>query len=514
MEILWLRRDLRLSDNEIFSAGAGAKRSILPLFIVDPQFFRAQPVSPLKVRFLAESLANLHKNLQERGSRLTILEGDSVELIKTLTETLLDQGQRPRLRRNRDAQTSYGLERDRKIDQYFNERNLQTCWGTNHFLQTTLNLDQWWREYHGFQQCPLLVSPTHLSTPDFDLALPQLTPAEFAQKYGGHITLPSSPFYGGEDQALVTLDSFLTHRFRGYHWRLSRPWEAQQGATSLLSAHLYWGTISSRTIYQYVYSHKTTRPQDKFALKAFCDRLRWFDKFTGRLYFHPEWANCNQYPEFDEIYNLAPLDDERKSLFHAWQNGQTGYPLVDASMRQLNTTGWMSFRMRALCATFLTINCGVSWQYGADYFLAKLIDGSAAINNWQWQAQAGATNPMSESFRIYNPTKNLKDKDPKLRFVYHWVPELRGYPLEDLLTSKPSTQNKYVLPIVDWAKTRRTNGKRLSDLRRRIRDRITVEGGDVYDDAIKAQATVEKYLAVKDEQYAEYQRQQASCTVS
>ena len=123
--------------------------------------------------------------------------------------------------------------------------------------------------------------------------------------------------------------------------------------------------------------------------------------------------------------------------------------MVDASMRQLNQMGWMNFRMRAMCVTFLTINCGVSWHHGARYFMSKLVDGDIAINHWQWQAQAGVTNPISKTFRIYNPTKNLQDKDPNLQFVRYWIPELSGYSIKDLLSRTYISTSNYPEPVLD-----------------------------------------------------------------
>jgi deoxyribodipyrimidine photo-lyase len=131
--------------------------------------------------------------------------------------------------------------------------------------------------------------------------------------------------------------------------------------------------------------------------------LRWHDSFTQRLYNHPELAHTNRYPEFDQVYSLNKLNAEKQELFEAWQEGQTGFPLVDASMRQLKTMGWMNFRTRAMCATFLCINCGISWQHGAQHYMNYLVDGDLAIDNWQWQMQAGVTNPLSDTFRIYKP---------------------------------------------------------------------------------------------------------------
>ena len=102
-----------------------------------------------------------------------------------------------------------------------------------------------------------------------------------------------------------------------------------------------------------------------------------------------------------------------------------------------------------MCVTFLTINCGVSWHHGARYFMSKLVDGDIAINHWQWQAQAGVTNPISKTFRIYNPTKNLQDKDPNLQFVRYWIPELSGYSIKDLLSRTYISTSNYPEPVLD-----------------------------------------------------------------
>jgi deoxyribodipyrimidine photolyase len=101
--------------------------------------------------------------------------------------------------------------------------------------------------------------------------------------------------------------------------------------------------------------------------------------FSQRFYLTPEISYKNRFPEFDEWYQDAPLDEEKQQLFQAWQDGETGFPLIDASMRQLKVMGWMNFRMRAMCATFLTINCGISWHHGALHFMQHLVDGDLAI---------------------------------------------------------------------------------------------------------------------------------------
>ena len=230
------------------------------------------------------------------------------------------------------------------------------------------------------------------------------------------------------------------------------------------------------------------------------------DSFTQRLYFHPELVHTNRYPEVDEVYSPDDLDAEKQELFEAWQEGQTGFPLVDASMRQLQTMGWMNFRTRAMCATFLCINCGISWQHGARHYMNYLIDGDLAIDNWQWQMQAGVTNPLSETFRIYNPNKNIEDRDADLKFIHYWIPELRGYSLPEILAGAYIGESPYPEQILDWAQTRKVNGKIISNLRQRVKQRLLAEQGEEYEQAASAKKTVDRYWEIKNQQYQDYKR--------
>lgn len=500
MQIVWFRRDLRLRDNEIISQAARDGLEVLPCFIIDPWFYQQPEIGIARVKFFFESLENLDANLQKQGSRLYLFEGESVAVVRNLTVTLLKQDKSPKLYFNRDVQVEYGINRDRQILEFYRQHNLEVYIGLNHFLQNNECYETWWRDYHDYQAQPLHPTPQQINTPLLKLDLPQLTFSELWQKYCPETKIGTNKFIGGEDNARNTLDSFLASRYQGYHWKMSYPWMAQQGATSHLSPHLAFGTISSRSIYQRTKQlEQNSQSKNKYALSTFLDRVRWHDKFTQRHYYHPELAWSNRYPEFDDWYSPEEPSGEKKELFMAWCEARTGFPMVDASMRQLNRMGWMSFRMRAMCVTFLCINCGVSWHHGARYFMSRLVDGDLAINHWQWQMQSGVANPMSDTFRIYNPTKNLQEKDSYLQFVRYWIPELKGYSLDKLLNNEyPSSYSQLIL---DWKQTRKINGKVVSDLRKKVRERLTREGGNEYRQAIEAASTVEKYLAVKDKQY-------------
>jgi deoxyribodipyrimidine photo-lyase len=136
-----------------------------------------------------------------------------------------------------------------------------------------------------------------------------------------------------------------------------------------------------------------------------------------------------------------------------------------------------------------------------------LVDGDVAIDHWQWQMQAGVTNPLSETFRIYNPNKNLEDRDANLKFIHHWLPELRRYNLARILSADYLKDGVYYPPIVDWALTRRVEGKVVSELRRQVKTRLLAEGGAEFEQALAAKVTVEKYRQRKTQQYQDYQQQ-------
>ncbi|MCC5652597.1 deoxyribodipyrimidine photo-lyase [Nostoc sp. XA013] len=250
MHLLWFRRDLRLTDNEIVTLGTANDAAVLPLFIVDPWFYQWVDVGKARVRFLFESLENLDSNLQKLGSKLTLFEGNYVEIIQELTQQLIRQGHRPKLYFNRDVQVEYGVSRDKTVVNLYQALNLDYHLGLNNFLQSQDKREQWFNEYYTYQRQPIYPKPTSINTPSLALNIPQLTFTELKQKYSAFCQTEQIYFIGGKTQAQGTLNSFLKSRFNGYHWKLSRPMLSQLGATSHLSPHLTFGTISTRTVYQ------------------------------------------------------------------------------------------------------------------------------------------------------------------------------------------------------------------------------------------------------------------------
>lgn len=142
----------------------------------------------------------------------------------------------------------------------------------------------------------------------------------------------------------------------------------------------------------------------------------------------------------------------------------------------------------------------------SDRLLRSRIDGDLAIDNWQWQMQAGIINPLSDTFRIYNPNKNLQEKDGDLKFIYHWLPELRGYSLLEILAGEYLNESPYPGPILNWSETRKVNGKIVSNLRKQVKQRLLVEQGIELEQAVFAKKTVDKYWENNNKQYQNYKQ--------
>ena len=485
--VVWFRRDLRLSDNEIVSVAAANGAPTIFMFSLDPWFFKQTDIGEHRARFLVESLLNLAANLKKLGAELILLEGDSETTVITLLETLRSRGYSPMLLKNRDRMGYKGVRRESSVDSYCAAQGIQVHTGLAYFLlQDSAQSSNWIEPYYRYQEQPQWKIPNSFTRDELLMEvakslpnIPSDTLFAWVESHMGPITR-AGLFVGGEIEAQRQLTSFLRSRYKGYHWKLSRPYLAQHGATSQLSPHIAFGTISTRQINASAYAMKqrlkTDAPNEVKTMASFLSRLRWRDSFTQRYALHPEIKWQNAYPEFDEQYNDKPLEPLYAERFEHWKNGTTGFPLLDASMRALNENGWMNFRMRAQAATMLTIIFGVSWHHGAEYFMKKLVDGDVAINHWQWQMQAGVTNPLSETFRIYNPTTNLAQRDPTLQYVHEWLPEYSNCKtVEDVLSQ--------ARPIVDWKYERRTRGAYISNIRRQVRERLYKQQGDEFNQA-------------------------------
>jgi deoxyribodipyrimidine photo-lyase len=447
----WFRNDLRLHDNTALGAAARGDE-LIPLFVVDRALLTRVHVSPPRRRFLADSLACLAANLAHHGSRLIVRVGNP----HTEVARLLDETRADRLTFNRDY-TPYARRRDAAVraaaakrgvavDDHkdrvvFEHDEIRTQSGGGFVVFTPFRnawLARWRRDP---------VSPNRaakLPPPVEGLASAPLPDAATLGAADDPTAIPA----GGEAAALKRLQAFLAAPVRDYARDRDRP---DVDGTSRLSPHLRFGTISIRRCVQQALALAATERRAAAGATKWVDELIWREFYAALLAEHPRLLGGAFKREFAAV---AWNDDDVG--FRAWCEGRTGYPFVDAAMRQLVHTGWMHNRARMIVASFLTKDLLLDWRDGERMFMRHLVDGDPASNNggWQWAASTG-TDPQPY-FRIFNPVLQGRRFDPDGAYVRRYVPELRDVEPAFIHApwQAPRPPRDYPPPIVDHAERR------------------------------------------------------------
>ena len=442
--IHWFRRDLRLHDNTALHAALQAAREVIPVYILS-QWSRHHPwTGPPRQQFLCGSLEVLSRNLERLGSRLIIRQGDALtELGKLLTETgaeaiYFNRDPDPFGRRIEDQLSALPAAIHPEKDIAIHERH-EVLTGAGEPYRVFTPYARAWR---ALPKPPFHNAPRRIRTPPDipSLSLPTLQ------------TWALRPFAGesiepGEDAARKRMAAFLRARLANYGVLRDIPSAA---ATSRLSQDLRFGLISPRELHARVLSSG----DDPAAAAPFINELIWREFYYQVLWHWPHVLDSDFNPKFPRLRWYEPGRD-----FHAWCHGETGFPIIDAAMRQLNTTGFMHNRLRMVVAMFLTKDLHLHWKTGERYFMRRLIDGDIASNNGGWQWSAGTGADAAPYFRIQNPWTQSARFDPNAAFIKTWLPELRDVPPALLLTPPPPGTRicpKYPPPIVNHAQERET----------------------------------------------------------
>ncbi|MBS1224049.1 MAG: deoxyribodipyrimidine photolyase [Proteobacteria bacterium] len=452
--IVWFRRDLRLADNPALHRAASEHQRVIPVYLHTPKEEIPWQPGAASRWWVHHSLAALDSALQQRGSRLIIRAGDSslVTLRDLIRETGATGVYWNRLYEpatlNRDRAVKAALRADGLIAESHQAALLIEPW-------TLLKADE--TPYQVFtpfwKAClqklppavPLPIPP--LPAPDrWPYSLP-LTALELLPRihWDDGLTAAWQP---GESSALAQLDWFCESALTGYaKWR---DWPGRDGV-SRLSPHLHFGELGPRQIWAAATEATDGDPLGDKGAETFLREIGWRE-FAHYVLYH--WPHTPEQP-LQERFAAYPWRDEYADLLRAWQRGQTGYPMVDAGMRQLWRTGWMHNRVRMLVASFLIKNCRIPWQEGARWFWDTLVDADLASNTLGWQWTAGCGTDAAPYFRIFNPIRQGEQFDPDGAYVHRWIPELAKLPASAI--HQPwthSTQGNYPAPVVDFAASR------------------------------------------------------------
>ncbi len=412
--LLWFRRNLRLSDNAALNAAVESGRPVIPVYIED-----SQDRGGASRWWLHHSLSSLDSDLRERGSTLRVFRGSPPEILAGLcTET----GARALYYARRYEPVSRNQEQD--LEALLGERTAIHAVddGLLHHPETVKT--QSGSPYRVFT--PFWKAAANLGEPGMPVPAPAA--ASFAEPTAGSMSVDdlallsleddrARQFHGawtpGETGGLQRIDA-AESILSGYAAARDRP---DLDATSRLSPHLHFGEISVRQVWHAIRQYELSALATSGG-EALLRQLYWRD-FSSYLLFH--FPELPEKPLRSEFEHFPWSTDE--DLLEAWKQGMTGYPIVDAGMRQLWQTGWMHNRVRMIAASFLVKDLMVPWQAGAEWFLDTLVDADLANNSASWQWVAGCGSDAAPYFRIFNPTLQEKKFDPNGRYVRRWVPD-------------------------------------------------------------------------------------------
>ncbi len=448
----WFRSDLRLADNTALRAAAERAERLTCVFVFDDRLLRGARSGAPRTAFLLDCVARLRAELEKRGSALVLRRGDpAAELEKLAAQTRAELVTWNRdygpFARARDEEVTRALRRAGAAVETFRDRvvfeaaDVRTHAGQPFSVYTPYR--RAWLERLAANPAPPCPAPR------LPPAIPRVTRGALPSaselgcpRAGG--TLPA----GGSAAALRRLDAFAERGLADYAWRRDLP--ALPG-TSRLSAHLRFGTVSVRTCLARAAQAAADDPRRRAGARKWSDELVWREFYHAILAEHPHVLRGAYRPELDR---LAWNDDE--AGFRAWCEGRTGFPFVDAGMRELLATGWMHNRARMVVASFLAKDLGIDWRRGEAFFMRSLVDGDPASNNggWQWAASTGSD--AQPYFRVFNPVAQGERFDPDGAYVRRWIPELRRLPgaRAHRPWDEPERASHYPARIVDHAAAR------------------------------------------------------------
>lgn len=414
--IFWFRRDLRLDDNAGLFHALQSEEEVLPIFIFDELILSQLPKEDARVTFIHHQLEKIQSELIKIGKSLAVFHGKPLDIYKKL----ISENSIKSVYTNHDYEP-YARKRDLELFKLFKENDIEFKTSKD---QVIFEKSEVVKE----DQTPYVVYTPYSNKWKENLKKTKLINYN-SEDYLKKITLHSYPFLNLSDikfqTSKIKITPFTISDNLIDNYEATRNFPALD-KTSYLGIYLRFGAVSIR---------KMVAEAVKSKNETFLKELIWREFFMQILWHFPHTVNASFRPKYDAI-----KWENNEDLFQKWCDGKTGYPFVDAGMRQLNKTGYMHNRVRMIVASFLCKHLLIDWRWGETYFAMKLLDyeQSSNVGNWQWAAGSGVD--AAPYFRIFNPTEQVKKFDKELKYIKKWIPEYETF--------------QYPKPIVDHKEAR------------------------------------------------------------
>jgi deoxyribodipyrimidine photo-lyase len=414
--LVWFKRDLRVRDHAPLAEAMNFERA-LGLVVIEPEWLQSPECDPRHVGFLLTCVGELQRELAGRSLPLLVRIGTMPQVLQALRREFGFT----HLLSHEETGPGWSYARDLDVARWCRSEGIVwTEWPQTGVVRRLRSRTGWasrWVERMNAAEAPVVRGLK---------AAEGFEPSAVPTLQDLHLPVMGAPLPpGGERAAWDTLDSFLGGRGRDYRRAMSSPLTAAEGC-SRLSAHLAFGTISMRCVHQATEARIAATPDRSlaYALRGFASRLRWHCHFMQKLEDEPALEVRNMARSVDGLRagdGVHPGTVDRERL-EAWCEGRTGFPMVDACMRQLRATGWLNFRMRAMLVSFAAYHLWLHWREPGLFLARQFLDFEPGIHWCQMQMQSGTTG--INTLRIYSPAKQARDHDPDGAYIRHWLPEI------------------------------------------------------------------------------------------